>query len=107
MDDRRRFERVHIPDNARLSVLDHTGRKLGPVRILGRGGMLFWCSERWPSGTVLNLKLRDEVEDVTRDVSGVVRYSSPEGVGCEFEKLDVEAAIEIGVWIGKYFAVRI
>lgn len=106
MDDRRRFERVDIPDNARIFVLDSNGSKLGPLRILGRGGMLFLSNRDLTPGSKMTLRISDEVEVLTRDVEATIRYRSPEGIGCEFEKLDADTAVEIGVWIGKFYSSR-
>lgn len=106
MEDRRKFERVTIPESARIFVLDKRGNRLGPLRILGRGGMLFESVREIPNGTHMGFHLSDETEDIRREISAVVRYQSPEGIGVEFEKLDADTAVEIGVWIGRYYAER-
>jgi hypothetical protein len=28
------------------------------------------------------------------------------GLACEFEKLDTDAAVDIGVWIGQYYSAQ-
>jgi hypothetical protein len=39
-------------------------------------------------------------------VHTVVRYFTAQGVACEFEKLDTDAAVDIGVWIGQYYSSK-
>ncbi len=101
MDERRRFERITVPESARLQVLDSGGKKLGRLKILGRGGMYFSCKKRFESGSKHVFQISDEVDGIVRPVSAVVRYHRADGVGCEFEKLDTDAAVEVGVWIGR------
>jgi hypothetical protein len=104
MDDRRRFERIDVPQSSRLFALDENGNKLGKLKILGRGGMLFISSIPFKPGSKHTLQISDEVEGIVRPVQAVIRYHTFEGVGCEFEKLDTDAAVEIGVWIGRFYA---
>lgn len=80
--------------------------RLGTVRILGRGGMLFSSNRDLPTGSRQTLKISDTIEGIVRDVAAIIRYKSAEGIGCEFEKLDADTAVEIGVWIGKYYSSR-
>ena len=64
MDERRRFERVDIPDSAKLWVLDSKGHKLGKLKILGRGGMLFACQTPFASGSKQVFNIADDVEGI-------------------------------------------
>ncbi|SRR6266702_3819055 len=106
-DERRRFERIDIPESARLHVLDSTGRKLGKVKSLGRGGMLFTCDVPYMPGSKQVFQICDYAEGVFRSVNAVVRYFTSRGVACEFEVLDTDAAVDIGVWIGKFYSSKI
>ncbi len=106
MDDRRRYERIRIPESARLFVLDANGKRLGRLKNLGRGGMLFDCDAPYTAGTKQTFQISDDVEGIVRPLHTVVRYLSNEGLGVEFEKLDTDAAVDIGVWIGKFYAKR-
>ena len=106
MDERRRFERIDIPDSAKLWVLDAKGKRLGKLKSLGRGGMLFPCDVQFASGSKQVFHICDDLEGITRAVNVVVRYHSSEGLGCEFERLDTDAAVDIGVWIGKFYAMK-
>ncbi len=104
MDERRRFERVNLPDTARVYVSDETSQRLGEVMVLGRGGMLVKTSGPLNPGARRAVYLVDETEGIRRELQTIVRYNSPEGVGLEFENLDPDAAVEVGVIIGKYYA---
>ena len=101
-DERRRFERINIPESARIYVRDANGKRLGVLRILGRGGMLFSCETPYESGSKATFQIVDDAEGITRPVNTIVRYFTPEGIACEFERLDTDAAVDIGVWIGKF-----
>jgi hypothetical protein len=103
MDDRRRFERVTLPDWAKVYVTDAKSKKLGPVRVLARGGMLVETGDM-EELTHHSLTLVDESEGISREVKAVVRSSSAVGVGFEFDGLDADAAVEVGVLIGKYYS---
>jgi hypothetical protein len=46
----------------------------------------------------------DESEEIRRAVEAVVRYVMPDAVGFEYDNLPADAAVEIGVIIGKYYA---
>ncbi len=104
MDERRRFERVSIPANAKLYCEDHRGKRLGAVRALGRGGLLLDTRDNFHPGSVHDVVLVSEPEGIRRKLRLVARYVSPEGVGFAFAALEPDAAVEIGVIIGKYYA---
>ncbi len=101
--DRRRFDRAEVPPQARVYALDHAGVKLGAIRQIGRGGLLVDTRKPFAIGTKLTLKISDEREGILREVQAVVRYLSEEGLGCEFERLDADAAVEVGVLLGRFY----
>lgn len=104
MDDRRRFERVNMPDSAKVYVTDEQNGRLGAVKVLGRGGMLIKAERPLMAGSHQGLFLVDDSEGIRRELHAVVRYNSDEGTGLEFENLEPDAAVEVGVIIGKYYA---
>ena len=106
MQDRRKFERVELPDSARVHVEDAQGKRLGTVKLIGRGGMLVDIAEGLAAGSRHEMYIVDPSEGIRREVQIVVRYSAPGGVGCEFEDLNPDAAVEVGVIIGKYYSAR-
>ncbi len=104
MDERRRFERVNIPESAKLYCEDRLGNRLGDVRVIGRGGLLLDTAEQVRDGSIHEVTLVSECEDIRRKLRMVVRDVSPEGVGLEFTALEPDAAVEVGVIIGRYYA---
>jgi PilZ domain len=106
MQDRRKFERVELPDTAKVHVEDAHGKRLGAVKMIGRGGMLVAIAEGLTSGSRHDMYIVDPSEGIRREVQVLVRYSMPNGVGCEFEDLNPDAAVEVGVIIGKYYSAR-
>jgi hypothetical protein len=106
MDERRRYERVKLPDNAKVFAQDSAGKRLGPVRIIGEGGLLIETKHPFADGSPHQVVIVEQAEGIHREVTVVTRYTCPEGVGFEFRSLDVDAAVEIGVLIGKYYSAR-
>jgi len=104
MDDRRRFERVNMPDAAKVYVTDEQNARIGNVKVLGRGGMLIKTEKPLSPGSRRLLFLTDDSEGIRRELHAIVRYNSDEGTGLEFENLEPDAAVEVGVIIGKYYA---
>ncbi len=104
MDERRKFERISIPPNARIHLRTPSGKEIGPVRILGRGGLMADTQESFELGKKLELVIVDEAEGIHRKVSVFPRYRQGTGVGFEFHHLDADAAVEIGVMIGKHYS---
>jgi hypothetical protein len=102
MDDRRRYERVRLPDSAETYVVGIDGKRIGMVRVLGAGGLLVETERRFPEFTPHRLTLIDEGAGVNRKLTVVARHTSPEGTGFEFLAPDISVAVEIGIIIGRY-----
>ena len=104
MQDKRKYERVNIPEAAQIYATDEKGARLGQVRVLGLGGVLIDTQRKFTQGEKLTLQLVDDSEGIQRQVKVQVLYTLPIGVGFEFQKLDEQSAVEIGVIIGKHKA---
>ncbi|HUS18672.1 MAG TPA: PilZ domain-containing protein [Terriglobales bacterium] len=106
MDERRKFERLNLPKNSQAFVTDRGGKRLGNLSVLGRGGFQIDLRDNaaFPSGSSHEVAIVDESEGIRRDVKGTVRMSNPGAVGFEFEDLSPDAAVEVGVIIGKYYS---
>jgi hypothetical protein len=104
MDDRRKFERITLPDSTKVFAHDARGERLGRIRVIGRGGLLVETRQVFAPGSRHELVLVDDTEGIKRPVSAVARYSSRQGIGFEFETLEPDTAVEIGVIIGKYYS---
>ena len=103
MDERRKFERIRIPGSARIHV-QAGGKEVGPVSMIGRGGLMVDTQESFELGKKVELRIMDEAEGIHRKVTAIARYRQGQGVGFEFYHLDADAAVEIGVIIGKYYS---
>ena len=102
--ERRYFDRIVIPATANLCLEDDQGNRFGRIRMLGRGGFLLETNRRFPAAETLAFTIVGERDGVRRQVHAVQRYTNPDGdVGFEFQALEPDAAVEIGVLIGKYF----
>lgn len=104
-EERRRFERVHIPGKSNVEVRTDDNHALGPVKMLGRGGLQVDSSRKFSIGEEHRVILIDESEEIRRELNVVVRNVSSSGlVGLEFQGLSPDAAVEVGVIIGKYYS---
>ncbi len=105
MDERRQFDRINLPATANIFADDDQGNRLGRIIILGRGGFLLQTKRKFPINVPLDLTIVAERDAVCRPVRVVQRYITDAGCGgFEFQNLDTEAAVEIGVLVGKYFS---
>jgi hypothetical protein len=104
-EERRRFERVNLPVSSNVEVRTDDNHALGAVRMLGRGGLQVQSSRKFSIGEEHRLLLIDESEEIRREVNAIVRNVAGSGlVGFEFQNLSPDAAVEIGVIIGKYYS---
>lgn len=102
--ERRNFERVAIPLAAGVYVTTPEGQRAGNVVMLGRGGFLLETKGKFSAGQTIPLVLVDEAEGIRTPVRATVRYASKEGVGFEFVELNPDAAVEVGVVVGKHYS---
>jgi len=104
-EERRRFERINLPGSSNVEVRTEDNHSLGPVRMLGRGGLQVQSNRKFEVEEEHTLLLIDESEQIRREVNVIVRNLSGGGlVGFEFQNLSPDAAVEIGVIIGKYYS---
>ena len=101
--ERRRFERVQIGHAAKVRVTDTKGHLLGTVRQIGRGGIAIEPEKSFKKDKKLKLVISDNSEKIRFHVNAVVRYAGPRQVGLEFRDLDADAAVDVGILIGKYY----
>jgi hypothetical protein len=104
-EERRRFERVQLPGSSNVEVRTDDDHSLGPVKMLGRGGLQVHSDRKFTIGDEHTLVLIDDSEQIRREVPVIVRNVAGSGlVGFEFQNLSPDAAVEIGVIIGKYYS---
>ena len=100
---RRRHERVDVDFHAQVKVYDKKSKKVGILRQLARGGMMLEPDRPFKSGRKEELIIVDESEHIRVLVRCIVRYGDMRRVGLEFEGLDANTAIDIGILMGKYY----
>lgn len=105
--ERRRFERVDVAFSAGVQVTDRKGKVMGVLRQLGRGGFMLEPNKPVKPGKKYELMIVDASENVKRAVTAVARYADARYAGFEFQHLDVDAAVDIGILIGKYYASEV
>lgn len=105
-ENRRKYERVKLPESAGIYANDERGKRLGTVRELGLGGMLVDTTVSCQEGDMLSLILVDESEGIRRHVKTVSCYKTAGGVGFHFHTLEPQAAVEVGVIIGKHHSAN-
>lgn len=103
-EEKRRFERVDIAP-AQVTVLDGKGRPAGVLRQLARGGFAMEPEKSYRSddSRVYGFTIHDPEEDIRAEVQARLRFSDDQLAGFEFVDLDADAAVEIGIIIGKYY----
>ena len=103
--EKRKYERVTLPENAPAYLEDSTGKHIGALRVIGQGGLFCECDPNlYRPGQVILLRIVDPGEGIERNVNCEVRYTEATGVGFAFDDLGPDSAVEIGVIIGKYYA---
>ena len=103
--EKRKYERVVLPTDAPAFVEDPSGKRIGPLRVIGQGGLFCECDPKlFRAGQVIPLRIVDPSEGIERNVTCEVRYTENSGIGFAFEDLGPDSAVEIGVMIGKYYA---
>jgi hypothetical protein len=101
---RRRFERVEIDFQTGVFVTDKKHKRIGLLRQLGRGGMMVEPERNFKVGKKEEIFIVDVSENLKVHLHATVRYSDARRVGFEFENLDANAAVDIGIIIGKYYS---
>src|SRR5579864_6405981 len=100
----RKFERVDIDYKAQVEVLDSKGKKVGTLRQLGRGGFMMEPEKEFNNKVRTHeFVLHESEEDLHVSVQAKLRFADARFVGFEFVDLGPDAAVEIGIIIGKYY----
>jgi hypothetical protein len=102
--ERRRFERVDIARSSQVLVLDRERKKAGILRQIGRGGFMMEPQQPYSKdGKTHIVTIHDSGENIDVKVHVRVLYANQNFVGFEFVDLDANAAVELGIIIGKYY----
>jgi hypothetical protein len=101
--DRRKFERVSVAYDSRVLVLDNKGTAVGVLRQIARGGFMMEPDREYKVGKRYKFTIREVADDLKIEVNATVCYGDSRFVGCEFVDLTPEAAVDVGILIGKYY----
>jgi hypothetical protein len=102
--ERRKFERVDIAAASQVQVLDPGGRKVGTILQIGRGGFMMAPEKTYAKDDKTHrFTIHEQEEEIHVEVSARVLYSDSNVVGFQFVELDPDAAVEVGIIIGKYY----
>lgn len=102
--ERRRFERVDIARDSQVVVLEAKNKKVGVLRQIGRGGFMMEPEKAFTKDEKTHrLTIHEPDEEIQVEVKARVLYSDNRFVGFEFVDLDPEAAVELGIIIGKFY----
>lgn len=105
--EKRKYERVTLPASSEAYLTDENGKKLGILRVIGQGGLFCECDPKiFKPGQIVLLRIVDPSEGIDRNMECEVRYAFENGIGFAFEDLDPDAAVEVGVIIGKYYSAE-
>jgi c-di-GMP-binding flagellar brake protein YcgR len=103
-EERRKFERVDITHQAQVLVLDARDGKTGVLRQLARGGFMMEPEKAYTEDNrIYSFTIHEPTEDIRVRVNARLRFSDQQYAGFEFVDLDPDAAVEIGMIIGKYY----
>lgn len=103
-EEKRRFERITIGPAVEIPVLDTRDKQAGVLRQLARGGFAMETDRTFTKDTrIYDFTIHEPTEDIRFQVSARVRFCEPNLVGFEFVDLTPEAAVELGILIGKYY----
>jgi len=103
--ERRRFERVDFDPKSGVYVTNPRGATQGEVRQLGRGGFLITTNDdtRFKNNKQQSFIIVDPREDLHIHVHATFCYFKQGCAGFEFNDLDADSAVRIGILIGKYY----
>jgi len=102
-EERRRFERIDIDSSAQVLALDSKGKKAGVLRQLARGGFMMEPEKNYEKDRIYRFTIHEPNEDIKVEVSARLRFLGDRFAGFEFVELNSEAAVQIGLIIGKYY----
>lgn len=103
LSNRRRFERVDVTFTAQVQVTDEKGKSVGVLRQIARGGFMLEPEREFKEGKKYKFHIIDRSENIKLAVKAVCRYGDIRRAGFEFNNLDVDSAVELGILIGKYY----
>ncbi len=102
MSAQRTHPRVYLPLDAGVYVHSDKGSILGPVRVIGMGGLFFQTDSPFSVGTAEALCLAGSQSSTTHTIEAVVRHVDKVGVGVQFLQLRPEAEADVERLVTRY-----
>jgi hypothetical protein len=102
MSQQRAHPRVYLPIDAGVYVRSSKGKVLGPVRVIGMGGLFFQTESPFSIGNAEALSLAEEHNRTTYTIAAVVRHVDRIGVGVQFLELHPEAQADVERLVNLY-----
>jgi hypothetical protein len=103
-DAKRRFERIDVDPEAHIVALDGQGRVMGVLRQIARGGFSMTPDTPYEKdNTIHEFTIHEPEEDIRVPVRARIRSADDQLAGFEFVDLDADAAVDLGIIIGKYY----
>ena len=96
---------MDVDPKSGVYVTNPRGVKQGEVRQLGRGGFLISTTgdTQFKNDKKQSFVIVDPQEDLNIHVHGTFCYFKQGCAGFEFNDLDADSAVKIGILIGKYY----
>ena len=104
--ERRRHERIGIPEDAKITVWDASGAPVGHVCQLSKGGMRIrvFPGEDWlRQGEDYVFIMKNATQDRCFSAWMVVRNFNGREAGCEFQNMDPQVAAQVSEIMGVYY----
>jgi hypothetical protein len=103
-EEKRRFERIDIAPHAKILVLDEQEEKVGELRQLARGGFSMKTDKSYSKDSKTHqFTILEPGEEISVEVKARLRFVERGHAGFEFVELDPDAAVDVGIIIGKYY----
>ena len=102
MPQQRSHPRVYLPLDAGVYVKSDKGSILGPVRVIGMGGLFFQTESPFAVGNSEALDLAEERNPTSHTIAAVVRHVDKIGVGVQFLELLPEAQADVERLVNQY-----
>ena len=101
MSQQRTHPRVYLPPDAGVYVKSDKGSVLGPVRVIGMGGLFFQTESPFAVGNAQALDLAEH-NHTSHTIAAVIRHVDKIGVGVQFLELHPEAQADVERLVNQY-----
>jgi hypothetical protein len=100
--EQRAHPRVYLPVDAGVYVQSDQGNVLGPVRVIGAGGLFFQTESPFSIGAAKALRLSEAQHHTSHPIQAIIRHVDKIGVGVQFLQLQPEAQAGVERLVNQY-----